>query len=158
MNSNSKTGDLVSGSKKLALLPNYFKTVGIIIIILSFVAPVIMINLIDIEIFQTQKELVKYVLMNFVILGLVLIALASEKVEDDFTNSIRVKSGIFSFLSMIAYVILKPVNDFFLKSPDLDYDAQDLVLVMLFVYLILFLIQKQWKKVHRRKSEIWDKR
>ncbi len=148
MNSQTKLSNLGSDRMPIMLLPRYFKTVGILVVALP-VAVVMLAKILDIEIIDIEKTLLKYMLINLMIVGLVLIALSREKIEDHFTNSIRVSSLIFSFFWAIAYVILKPLNDLVLKNENLDYNAQGLVLSMLLVYMFLFLVQKKARKTVR---------
>src|SRR5437764_11854059 len=81
----------------IPLLPNYFKKIGISILFLAFL-PGIIFKLSRIELAVEQKETLKYVCMNFFILGMFLIAWAKNKVEDELTIALRIKSMMLAFL------------------------------------------------------------
>jgi hypothetical protein len=127
---------------KTGLLPNYFKKIGIVVMILTFI-PAVIVKAMDISMMQAQKELFKLMTMNMFILGLLFIVWAKDKVEDEMTIALRLKSMGVAFIWAVLYVVLKPLIDVLFKDPIADFKAQELVLSMLLVYLILYYIQKK---------------
>ena len=124
------------------LLPNYFKIIGIVIIILAFV-PMIVIVTMKIGITQAQKETFKILTMNFLILGLLFVAWARDKIEDEMTVYVRLKSMAFTFSWAVLYVILKSLINLIFKFSMGDLSGQELVMTMLSVYLILYFFKKK---------------
>jgi hypothetical protein len=123
------------------LLPVYFKKVGLVVMILAFV-PAIIVKSLDIELVQTQKELFRVFTLNVFILGLLFVALSKDKVEDEMTVAIRLKSMAMTFTWAVLYVIIKPIIDLLFKDPIGNLTGQEVVMSMLFVYLIMYYLQK----------------
>ena len=128
--------------KKIGLLPTYFKIIGFAIIVLAFVPPVIVKSM-NIEIIQSQKEFFKLITFNFIILGLFFIAISRDKIEDEMTIIIRLKSMAFAFSWAVLYVIIKPFVDLLFKDPPQDLTGQGIVMSMLIVYMIIYYLLKK---------------
>ena len=127
---------------KTSLLPNYFKTIGIVIMLLAFV-PIVVLIIKKIQIAEAQKETFKILIMNFFILGLLFVALAKDKIEDEMTLYVRLKSMAFALSWAALYVIIKPLIDLIFKNAIGDLSSQQLVITMLFVYLTLYFFKKK---------------
>jgi hypothetical protein len=127
---------------EIGLLPNYFKTIGIVIMLLTFV-PIVVVIVMKIELAQVQKETLKILAMDFFILGLLFVALAKDKIEDEMTVYVRLKSMAFTFSWAVLYVIIKSVIDLIFKISTGDLSSQQLVITMLFVYLIMYFFKKK---------------
>ena len=127
---------------KAGLLPHYFKKIGMVLLIMAFI-PAIIVKYIGIELAQASKEVFKILLMNIVILSLLLVAFAKDKVEDEKTIFFRVKSLTIAFIWAVLFVVLKPLTDVIFKNKIENENAQGLVLSMLFVYLIFYYLQKR---------------
>ena len=131
-----------SKKNKTGLLPHYFKRIGIVVMILAFV-PAISFKAMGLELTQAQKALFKLMTMNGFILGLLFMAWAKDKVEDEMTIALRLKSMGFAFLWAVLFVVLKPLTDLLFKSSSAESTAQGLVVSMLLVYLFLYSLQKK---------------
>ncbi|MFL5787940.1 MAG: hypothetical protein ACJ748_07800 [Flavisolibacter sp.] len=83
--------------------------------------------------------------MNFFILGMLLIAWAKNKVEDEFTIALRIKSMILAFILGIFGVVLKPLSDLLLGLKIADMSAQDMAFSMLIIYFVFYYLQKNRK-------------
>jgi hypothetical protein len=123
------------------LLPNYFKKVGFVILLLT-IAAAIAIKVIYKDFAPTQNELLKVFTMNALILGLLFIAWAKDKAEDEMTIQIRTKSMSWMFIWVVLYVVVQPFLNLLFKEPLADFRSQELVLTMLLSYLILYSLQK----------------
>ena len=123
------------------LLPKYFKKIGLVVMILAFV-PAVVVKSMNIEMVQSQKELFRVFTLNAFILGLLFVAWSKDKVEDEMTVAIRLKAMAWTFSWAVLYVIIKPIVDLILKDPIQDLTGQQVVMSMLFVYLIMYYIQK----------------
>ena len=127
--------------KDLALLPVYFKKIGFVVIILSFV-PAIFVKLMNVELLQNQKELFRVLTLNAFILGLLFVAWSRDQVENEMTVSIRLKSMSWTFTWAVLYVIIMPFIDLLFKQPIGSLTGQQVVMSMLFVYLFMYYLQK----------------
>lgn len=128
--------------KQLKFLPNYFKKLGVVIIVLSLIPPIIIKSL-NIEIIQSQRDLLKIITLDLLILGLFLIGMSRDKVEDEMTIDIRLKAMAWTFSWAVIYVILQPFVYLLFKDPVQDLTGQQVVVSMLFVYMIMFYLQKK---------------
>ncbi len=123
------------------LLPKYFKKIGLVVMILAFV-PAVVVKSMNIEMVQSQKELFRVFTLNGFILGLLIVAWSKDKVEDEMTVAIRLKAMAWTFGWAVLYVIVKPIVDLLFKDPIQDLTGQQVVMSMLFVYLIMYYLQK----------------
>ena len=124
-----------------ALLPKYFKRIGFVVMILAFV-PAVVVKSMNVEMVQSQKELFRIFTLNAFILGLLFVAWSKDKVEDEMTVAVRLKAMASTFGWAVLYVIIKPVVDLLFKDPIQDLTGQQVVMSMLFVYLIMYYLQK----------------
>ena len=134
--------EFLTNKKKYTLLPVYFKKIGIVVIVLSFL-PLIIVKTFDIELIKSQKELFKTLTLNILILGMVFIAWSRDKIEDEMTMSIRLSSMAWTFLWAVLLVVIKPLFDFLFYGTSSVFTAQPLVIMMLFYYLFVFYQKKR---------------
>ncbi len=121
------------------LLPNYFKTVGVALIIISICASVIAkLYVTDLTIYQ--KVIFKNVGIGLIILGLFFVAWAKNKVEDEMSFQIRLQSASNAFSFAIFYTILMPFSSLVLNDGEL-LSGQELVMSMLVLHLITTFFQ-----------------
>lgn len=133
-------------STLIPLLPVYFKKIGVALLIISFL-PLTIIKIKHVELGEAQKEMVRYVSMNVFIFGLFLIAWAKDKVEDDQTTAIRVKSLFIAFIFAVVSIVFKPLTDLLFSIPIKDMKGQEVAGTMLFVYLLFYYSQKKGSKM-----------
>ena len=126
---------------EVALLPKYFKKIGLVVMILAFV-PAVVVKSMNVETVQSQKELFRIFTLNAFILGLLFVAWSKDKVEDEMTVAIRLKAMAWTFSWAVLYVIVKPIVDLLFKDSIQDLTGQQVVMTMLFVYLIMYYLQK----------------
>ena len=124
------------------LLPNYFNKIGIVVMVLT-VLPGVLVKLKAIEMAPAQKDTLKLLTMNFFILGLLLVAWAKDKLENQTTMTCRLKALSLTFIWAALYAIGKPLTDLLFNDSIADLSAQELVLGMLVSYLFFYLIQKK---------------
>lgn len=126
---------------EFGLLPRYFMKIGVVVMILVFI-PIVIVKAINVEMVQVDRELFRIFALNVFILGLLFVAWAKDKVEDEMTLTIRLKAMAWTFGWAVLYVIIKPIIDVLFKDPIQDLNGQQVVLSMLFVYLIMYYLQK----------------
>jgi hypothetical protein len=131
----SKTNNKGAGIHK------HFKKMGIVIILIALLTG-LSIKLLHIELMPTQKAFFKVFVMNGFILGLLFVALAKEKIEDEMIAQMRLKAMSQTFIWAVLYVIIRPFMDLVFRDPLQDLMGQELVLAMLFGYLLNYYSQK----------------
>ena len=130
-----------SVKKELKLLPQYFKKIGILVMILSFATAVIVKSRYA-DLLQSQKDLFRVFTLNAFILGLFFIAWSKDKIEDEMIIAIRYKAMAWTFSFVVIYVIVSPIVDLFFNGPERILSSQQVVMSMLFSYLIMYYLQK----------------
>ena len=130
-----------SVKKELVLLPQYFKKIGIIVMILSFVSALIIKSRYA-DMIQLERDLFRVFALNALILGLFFIAWSKDKIEDEMIIAIRYKAMAWTFSFVVLYVIVSPIVDLFFNGPERILSSQQVVMSMLFSYLIMYYVQK----------------
>ncbi|HKB45448.1 MAG TPA: hypothetical protein VKC90_13705 [Chitinophagaceae bacterium] len=131
-------------TKTIRLLPNYFKWIGVGMMILVGLL-LIAVKLFKIELPQNQKEILMVSTLRFFLLGLFVIALARDKIEDELTLLLRLKAMGFIFTLVIVTVIIQPIIDLIWKNPLENLTPPHLVLRMLIAYHIFFFFLKKFR-------------
>jgi hypothetical protein len=127
--------------QKHVLLPRYFKKIGLVTIGLAFV-PLIIFRLMGLQSLHAHKDLIKVLLLDFLIVGLSLIAWSEDKLEDEMTVTLRLKSIAQVFGLAVFYVLIDPIFNFF-KGHGIDFiSGQQLIILMLLLYLMTYYSQK----------------
>lgn len=124
------------------LLPHFFKKVGIAVMLLAFV-PAVVVKAVGLQLTPLNKDVFRLLTMNAFILGLLFVAWAKDKVEDELTVAIRFKAMGWSFLWAVLFVIIRPFVDLLFTGAMADLKSQELVFSMLLVYLLLYYVQKK---------------
>jgi len=83
-------------------LPNGFKKVGVILVIVSF-AVLVMNKLVF------DNELLRSVLKHAILVGLLVISLSKEKIEDERIVNLRMRSFMFAFVIGVLFALLTPL-------------------------------------------------
>lgn len=125
----------------IVLLSKYFKKIGFVIMILAFL-PAVFVKTMNFKMVQSQHELFKIFCLNTLILGLLFIAWSKDNHEDELTVAIRLKAMAWTFGWAVLLVIIEPIISLMFKDPIVDLTGQQPVMSMLFVYLIMYYIQK----------------
>jgi hypothetical protein len=123
-------------------LPTYFKKIGMAVTALSLITAVLF-KTRNPEVAAHTKGLFRVFTLNALIIGLLLIALAKDKIEDEMIVAIRIRSMAGAFLFAVIYVIIWPLVDLVSNDPVADMSGQQIVLTMLFVYLFTYYMQKR---------------
>jgi glucose uptake protein GlcU len=134
----------VNYTKEPVLLPGYFKMIGIGIMILAF-AVAISFKSMNIALGIEQKELLRELTMNAFILGLLFLVTSRDKVEDELTLLIRLKSMSWTFVWAVFLVIVTPIIDLLFDDAIEPLSGQQVVGSMLCGYLIMY----NWQKRNR---------
>ncbi|MEM6264152.1 MAG: hypothetical protein AAGI38_16675 [Bacteroidota bacterium] len=125
---------------KFPLLPQYFKKIGLGLMVLGVAIPAAL-NSFDLIMFE--KGTLKTIVLEVILVCMLIIALAKEKVEDEFVTKIRMQAFAVAFISGVAYVVIWPFINLLLEGEFfLTIDAFNALTFMLFIYLINFYNQK----------------
>ncbi len=126
----------------LRLLPNKYKLWGAIIAATA-ILPAIIVHQAGIHLSPTGKELLKATTFGIFIIGLSLIAWAKDKVEDELTFLIRIKSMAYTFIGAIFYAAFMPFANALVGNGVIEMSSYQLAFTMLLVYLLMYYRQKR---------------
>jgi len=122
---------------KLQLLPNYFKKVALMImVILVLFTAIVKLGHLNVSVsFCKSFARVSAILAGF------LLIMAKEKIEDEYVQSIRLNAVAFSFIfGIIIYIIDEShLLDFISSKP---YDTFGLIFQEIFMYILWFYLLK----------------
>ena len=114
-------------------LPNVFKKVGITLFLLSFIVLTI------IKFTENEPLWVRPALKQAMLVGLLVISISREKIEDELIQILRSKSYALAFIIGVIYIMLQPlvnqVVNFILGTSE-EPDNMGYVQVLLFMLLI----------------------
>lgn len=128
------------------MLPFYWKKIGLGVMVLAFV-PAAIVKMLHVDILPANKELFRLFTMNAFILGLLLVAMAKERVENERMMALRRKAMAGALVTAVLLVLIKPLVDLLFKEPVGDMKSQEFVVGMLFAYLLLYYLQKKGLRV-----------
>jgi len=125
-----------------AFFPNYFKKIGLGLVLLA-IALAVGLKFLAVEITVGKEDFYKVLFFNILILGFFFIAWSKDKFEDEMTMQIRMKAVGFTFATAVFYIIFRPIVDLILQDPVTKMSAQELIIFMLFMYIIFYKLQKR---------------
>jgi len=125
-------------------LPNKMKIVGWAIMLVSLVV------ILSTSLFDGDFEILKLILKRTILLGLLIVVVSREKIEDERIQLIRAKAFGSTFLIAVIYVLVQPIVNFiaatiFEPEEAIFEDLGDFVIVwfLLVVYLMVFYVLKR---------------
>lgn len=124
------------------LMPHSFKRVGIAVMVLSIV-PMIFIKATGMDLGPAQRAISREITADVFVLGLLFFAWSKDKVEDEMTVALRLRSMSFAFFWGVLLVVLEPLVNVLFRDTAAGTSARGLVVSMLFFYLILYYLQKR---------------
>lgn len=126
--------------QKIKLLPQYFKLIGVGLMILSIV-PAAVIKLNHIQLPATGKEYSLLFTKGLFLIGLTMIAWSKDKKEDESLMFIRLTSLLWAFFS----VIFEPFFYLLFFGSDKHTSGTEAMFLMVFSYLMAYYLQKLGK-------------
>ena len=136
-------------STTIKLLPNYFKKVGLSLIIISIMSAVI------IKVFHLDdlfnKKILGTIFLDLLIIFCCLIIFSRDKIEDEMTFFIRLKHFAGTFAGMVTMVILRNIMDIASGENPKDYSATELIFAMCFFHLTFHYVNL-WKNKKANKE------
>jgi len=125
-------------------LPNTFKKVGWVIVLLSLIV------LLTRKFFLTDLTELSQIAKNLALLGLLIVIISKEKIEDELIRMIRGKAFTFAFIAGVVYALVMPITDyvvdFVIESKEPSYsELGDFIILwfMMVVYLAFFNLLKK---------------
>ncbi len=131
---------------KFNLLPNYFKKVGIIIVLLSFILIVLkkMLNYND-----YLGVPAKILFFSMLIGGLTIFALSKDRIEDEMNMQRRARSMSGAFVFGVVILIVNPLISLLFGDEPSEMPSHQLILTMVGFYLITFNLDKKINNVKK---------
>ncbi len=121
--------------KKLKLFPRWFKYLGLVLIVISATVPFSF----DLNLLYDGKN---YIGVQGANLGLFLICFARDKIEDEMTNLIRLKSFYRSVIFGFLYVIVMDTGSYIMGNKFNEMPAYQLVFYIMSFYIFSYYITK----------------
>ena len=125
-----------------AFFPNYFKKIGLGLILVAIALP-LSAKFLAPETIEHQKDFYKVLFFNVLILGLFFIAWSKDKFEDEMTMQLRMKAIGFTLMTSVFYIIFRPIVDLVMQEPVTAMTAQELMMFILFMYILFYKLQKR---------------
>ena len=122
----------------LRLLPNYFKKIGFILFLGSLIFIISTIN--SLVTYPKNIDFIRLISFDITILSMLIMAMSKEKIEDELTQHIRLRSFAAAFICGVVTFIIKPLTSyiFFDKYNNFDIQGGEIVTFMFIVYFIVF--------------------
>ncbi len=120
--------------KPLRLFPRWVKYLGLIWTILSYTLSVVFFSVLKDEFMFEGKNYIGVLSGN---IGLLLICLSKDKIEDEMTNMIRLKSFYRSVIIGFSAIVFFDILEILLGGTSLT-DSFGFISMVLFLYLIMF--------------------
>ena len=92
------------------LLPNRVKGIGIIMVLISFIA--LIAGKFLFEDYLTLRLIIK----NLLLISLLLVSISRDKIEDEMTLKLRVQSYAFAFITGVVYAMVQPFANLLIES------------------------------------------
>ena len=124
-------------------LPNKFKKVGWSIVIIAFLLMIA-------KKFVEEPTWVKPFLSNTLLIGMLLVSMAKEKIEDEFIVSLRSQSYRLAFIIGVIYSLIQPYVNYYIailvrgNDAKLSFDYFQVLFFMLLVQLLFFYKLKKY--------------
>jgi len=118
-----------------------FKRVGWSIVIIAFALMIA-------KRFVDEPLWVKPILSNIFIIGLLMVSLSKEKVEDEFMDSLRAQSYRFAFITGVLYSLIQPYVNY---SIDYLIDGDDAEVSFGYFQVLVFMLIVQVLSFHQMK-------
>jgi uncharacterized membrane protein len=120
-------------SATIKLLPNYFKKIGLSLIIITIISVVI------IKVFHfddsVNKKILGTIVIDLLTIFCCMIIFSRDKIEDEMTILIRLKEFAGTFIFSVSFFILMNIMAIFTDENPKIFSAAQLILTMCFSHL-----------------------
>jgi len=127
------------------LFPNYFKKIGLGIIVFTVLATIIS-GMFHFSIFAPENFAFREGFYCLLVIGMFVYAFSKEKIEDERLSAIRNRVMTYTFYVGVSVTLTVTILNIFLKSNPNDpgnYKAIDLIFLMFCFYIFLFFVEKR---------------
>ncbi|MDX6747309.1 hypothetical protein SHK09_10940 [Polaribacter sp. PL03] len=117
-------------------LKHKYKKLGLYITIVSFVAMILLL-------FLDESIWIKPVFQGVILIGLLVMSLSKEKIEDEYVDSLRSQSYRVAFISVVLYSVIQPIAIFivgFIFKQGKVFESFNYFQVLYFMLLVQLLI------------------
>lgn len=124
-------------------LSNAWKTRGTLICLLLFF------TMIGLKFTESEPDWLREVLRKGLLVGLLIITLSKEKIEDEMVASLRAKAYTLAVVMAVVYSLIQPIADYLIHnfvyeaSKDNDFSYFQVLSFMLLVQIMFFEILKR---------------
>ena len=131
--------------RRLQLLPNSYKKVGIWLAVLAFL------TLMVTKFSGIELGDFKFIIRSILICGLLLVVISRDQIEDELTLKLRSQAFTMSFIFGVAYTIIRPFIDYSIGifiTNDFDpngFSSFELILVMLMIQILFYNVSKKMR-------------
>ena len=126
---------------KQALLPHYYKKVGLSLFALSLIG--FTLNLFYSDVISIDPQLLKWIFKDVLLIALLFIAFSREKEESEHLNTIRFEKLKDSVLVGGVFILLDSISELVFYDGNLDMSSgYKILIVMLLYYIITYNFKK----------------
>ena len=129
-------------NKNTFLLPKYFKILGIAVAILSFGTALYLAKMYP-DWLPSQKHMARNFTLDGLIVGLLFIAWSKDKVEDERTIALRLKTAAWTFMFGVIFVLVRPVMAVLHEDILENQPAQTMLMMMLIMFICMYYMRKR---------------
>jgi hypothetical protein len=119
-----------------AALPPKFRLIGGLLLICICLV-IVLVKVLDLDLDPKQREQFRFFSSNGIILSLFFVAWSADKVEDELTVLIRLRSAGLAFAWGILNIILSPATDLIFTGQLKEQSGQQIILSMLLFFMIM---------------------
>lgn len=128
---------------ELKLFPNYFKKIGLGIILLDIIFVVIVgLFFKETDFIQSNKKYMGIFSYDFLLIGIAVICFTKEKIEDERTVALRTQSMAIAFVFGIGFTIFSPFTSLIFENSIEFQESRQVTFIMLGTYLFYFIARK----------------
>lgn len=122
----------------LRLLPNYFKKIGFILFLGSLIFIISTIN--SLATYPKNIDFIRLISFDITILSMLIMAMSKEKIEDELTQFVRLRSFAAAFIIGVVTFIIKPFTNYIFRDnyDYIDMEGGELISFMFIVYFITY--------------------
>ncbi|MGB5363562.1 MAG: hypothetical protein WBN17_09690 [Aureibaculum sp.] len=128
------------------LLPNKYKKVGVVLLLISLLTLITRKYLLD------DGELVRQIAKKGMLLSLLLITMSKEKIEDELIIKLRGQAFAFAFVAGVIYTLIQPLINYVValvvRPEKAVFDGlEDFIILwfMMVMYLTFFYLFKKYR-------------
>ena len=135
----------IISTKQFRLLPNYVKKICFIIFLVAIVFPLCASY--PIITWPENIGILKKISFDFALISLFLMTMSKNKIEDELTHLIRLRSYASAFFMGVVMVIFSSITNLF-HSFTIDYQikGEEVVFYMLGFYFIFYYLERKQSK------------